>query len=156
MPRRKLINKKELQPDPLYGNILITQFVGKLLQEGKKQRAMKIMYGALNIASEKTKNKPVEVLEAAIDRVRPVVEVRPRRIGGATYQIPTEVPYEKGVSLAIKWIITSSRKKKGKPMMIKLANEFIDAFNKTGDAYKKREDTHRMAEANKAFAHFKW
>jgi len=117
---------------------------------------MKIMYGALNIASEKTKNKPVEVLEAAIDRVRPVVEVRPRRIGGATYQIPTEVPYEKGVSLAIKWIITSSRKKKGKPMMIKLANEFIDAFNKTGDAYKKREDTHRMAEANKAFAHFKW
>jgi small subunit ribosomal protein S7 len=115
MPRRKLINKKELQPDPLYGNILITQFVGKLLQEGKKQRAMKIMYGALDIASEKTKNKPVEVLEAAIDRVRPVVEVRPRRIGGATYQIPTEVPYEKGVSLAIKWIITSSRKRKVNP-----------------------------------------
>ncbi len=156
MPRRKLVNRKKLQPDPIYGNELITQFVGKLLQEGKKLRAMKIMYGALDIAAEKTKNKPVEVLEAAIDRVRPVVEVRPRRIGGATYQIPTEVPVEKGVSLAIKWIITASRKKKGKPMMIKLANEFVDAFNKTGDAYKKREDTHRMAEANKAFAHFKW
>jgi small subunit ribosomal protein S7 len=156
MPRKRLINKRTAQPDPVYGSILLTQYVGKLIQEGKKDRAITILYKSLEMASEKTKMKPIEVLETATDRCRPLVEVRPRRIGGATYQIPTEVVYEKGVSLAIKWIVTAARKKKGKPMVKKLSEEFVDSVNKTGDAFKKREDAHRMAEANKAFAHLKW
>jgi len=156
MPRKRLINKRAPQPDPVYGSILLTQYVGKLIQEGKKDRAITILYKSLEMASEKTKMKPIEVLETATDRCRPLVEVRPRRIGGATYQIPTEVVYEKGVSLAIKWIVTAARKKRGKPMFRKLSEEFVDSVNKTGDAYKKREDAHRMAEANKAFAHLKW
>lgn len=156
MPRKRLVNKRMPQPDPIYGSTLLTQYIGKLLKEGKKDRAMNILYSSLDMAASKLKIKPMEVLETATDRCRPLIEVRPRRIGGATYQIPTEVPANKGISIAIKWIITAARKAKGKPMAEKLATQLMDAVNKTGDAYKKREETHRMAEANKAFSHLKW
>lgn len=156
MPRRKLVTKKEILPDPIYGSTLFSTYIGKLLKDGKKERAMKILYKALEEASNKLHNKPVEVLDNATENCRPLVEVRARRIGGATYQIPMEVPYERGITLSVKWIVTSAKGKKGKPMYKRLAEEFSDAVNKTGAAYKKKEDTHKMAEANKAFSHFRW
>ena len=156
MPRRKLMPKKPPAPDTKYNSVLLSRYVGKLMLHGKKERALIILYKSLDAAAKKTKMKPLEVLEAATEKVRPLVEVQPRRIGGATYQIPTEVEHDKGIALAIRWIVTASRKKKGAPMVQKLAGEFADAVNKTGGAYKKREDMHRMAEANKAFSHLKW
>ncbi len=155
MPRAKLAPRKPPAPDSKYNSVLISRYVGKLMLHGKKERALNIIYRALDEAAEKMKMKPIEVLEAATETVRPLVEVRPKRIGGATYQIPTEVEHSKGVTLAIRWIITVSRKKKGAPMQKKLASELMDAVKKTGGAFKKREDMHRMAEANKAFSHFK-
>lgn len=156
MARRRRIPKKELLPDPIYGSTLFTNYIGKLLKEGKKERAMKILYKALDEAAAKLHKKPLEVLESATDNCRPLVEVRARRIGGATYQIPVEVPYERGITLSIKWIVGAATGKKGKPMYKKLSEEFVDAVNKTGASFKKREDAHRMAEANKAFSHFRW
>jgi small subunit ribosomal protein S7 len=156
MARRKIIVKKKLLPDPIYGSSLFTKYVGKLLKEGKKERAMKILYKALEESSTKLRLKPLEVLETATENCRPLVEVRARRIGGATYQIPMEVPYERGITLSVKWIVGIAKGKKGKPIHRKLAEEFTDAVNKTGASFKKREDTHKMAEANKAFSHFRW
>jgi small subunit ribosomal protein S7 len=155
MPRAKLPPRKPPAPDAKYNSVLLSRYVGKLMLHGKKERALNILYKALDDASSSLKMKPVEVLEAATETVRPLVEVTPKRIGGATYQIPTEVDHDKGITLAIRWIVMTSRKKKGAPMVRKLSSEFVDAIRKTGGAYKKREDMHRMAEANKAFSHFK-
>jgi len=156
MPRHKLVSRREVKPDPVYGSILFSKYVGKLLKDGKKERAMNILYKSLKFVSDKLHIKPIEALESATENCRPLVEVKPRRIGGATYQVPTEVPLDRGITLSIKWIINSAKSKKGKPIFEKLSSEFVDSINKTGNAYKKREDAHRMAEANKAFSHFKW
>ena len=155
--RRRRAQKREIVPDPKYNSMLLSKFINMIMLKGKKSTAEAIAYGALAVLKEKTGGKPpVEVFDKAIDNVRPLLEVRPRRIGGATYQIPMEVERSRGNFMALKWIRDFARSKKGKPMKEKLANELMEAFNGAGGAVKKREDTHRMAEANKAFAHYKW
>ncbi|MBI2625330.1 MAG: 30S ribosomal protein S7 [Candidatus Nealsonbacteria bacterium] len=156
MARRKKKEKRELAPDPIYKNTGVSKLINSLMRRGKKNIARKIVYGAFNIVKEKTKKEPVEIFEAAMRNTSPLLEVRPRRIGGATYQVPTPVIPERKNSLAMRWIINAAKSKKGKPMREKLAQELIDAANNTGSAVKKKEDTHRMAEANRAFAHFAW
>lgn len=133
---------------------MVSQFINKVMQDGKKTVAQKIVYGAFNIIKEKTKKEPIEVFKAAIENASPLLEVKPKRIGGATYQVPMEVRGERKLALATKWILDGARSKKGKPMAEKLAQELIDCTNNQGNAIKKKADTHRMAEANKAFAHF--
>ena len=142
--------------DSKYNSVLLSRFLNKLFSDGKKTVAESVLYGALEIVKEKTKEDPLAVFTKAIDNVRPLVEVRPRRVGGATYQVPSEVPQARSFTIAIRWIITFAQARKGKPMSERLAAEFIEASKKEGAAIKKREDTHRMAEANKAFAHYKW
>jgi len=155
--RRRRAEKREVLPDPKYGSPLLARFTNMVMTRGKKSTAEAIVYGALSLASEKAGNKnALELFQKAIDNARPLLEVRPRRIGGATYQVPMEVEKNRGNFTAMKWIRDFARSKKGKPMKEKLANELLDAYNKTGGAIKKREDTHRMAEANKAFSHYKW
>ena len=155
--RRRRAQKREIIPDPKYDSMLLSKFINMLMLKGKKSTAETIAYGALEVLKEKTGGKPpLEVFDRAIDNVRPLLEVRPRRIGGATYQIPMEVERARGNFMALKWIRDFARSKKGKPMKEKLAGELMDAFNGTGGAVKKREDTHRMAEANKAFSHYRW
>ncbi|MBU2539962.1 30S ribosomal protein S7 [Patescibacteria group bacterium] len=146
--------KHTIEPDRLYNDVVIARFINKIMEMGKKTVAQKIVYGALDIIKEKTKKDPLEVFRQAIDNASPVLEVKPKRIGGATYQVPMEVKGERRLALAIRWILIGARAKKGKPMAEKLSQELIDAANDTGSAIKKKNDTHRMAEANKAFAHF--
>ncbi len=153
--RRKKQVKRELNPDSKYGNIVITKFVNYLMYDGKKSVAQKVFYGAFDVLEKQGKN-PSEVFDLAIKNVSPQVEVRSRRIGGANYQVPREVRGDRKLYLAIRWLIDSARKKKGKPMAEKLAEEFLMAANNEGVAIKKKTDTHRMADANKAFAHFAW
>jgi small subunit ribosomal protein S7 len=152
--RRKKKVKRTILPDPLYNNILVSKFINHVMKRGKKEKARKIVYQAFEIIKEKTKKEPLEVFQKALENVRPLVEVTPRRIGGATYQVPKEVPIERGQFLAMKWILEAARSKKGRPMREKLAEELINASQNIGAAVKKKEDTHKMAEANKAFAHF--
>ena len=155
--RRRRAQRREILPDPKYNSLLLSKFMNMVMVKGKKSTAESIVYGALDIISKKTGNKnPLEVFEKSIDNARPLLEVKPRRIGGATYQIPIEVHPNRGNFVAMKWIRDFARSKKGKPMKEKLANEIMEAFNKSGGAVKKREDTHRMAEANKAFSHYRW
>jgi len=155
--RRRRAEKREVIPDPKYNSVLLSRFINMVMKKGKKSVAEAIVYGALDIISEKSGNKnPLEVFEKAIDNARPLLEVRPRRIGGATYQVPMEVEPGRGCFMAMMWIRDFARNKKGKPMAEKLAGELFDSYNKTGGAVKKREDTHRMAEANKAFSHYRW
>ncbi|MFH1656427.1 MAG: 30S ribosomal protein S7 [Candidatus Nealsonbacteria bacterium] len=154
MPRKKKIQKRDIEPDPIYNNVLVSKFVNKVMERGKKTIARKIVYGAFDIIKEKTKKDPIEVFELALENAGPLLEVKSKRVGGATYQVPMEVKGERQVALAIRWIIQASKSKKGKPMRIKLAEELIDASNNTGSAIKKKTNTHRMAEANRAFAHF--
>lgn len=155
--RRRQAEKRELTPDPKYHSKLIAKFVNCVMRDGKKSTAEAIVYGSLDIAAKKlNKTETIEVLQKAMDTIRPLVELKPRRVGGATYQIPIEVSHERGVSVALRWIRNFARARKGKPMKERLALELIDAYNGTGSAMKKREDTHKMAEANKAFAHFRW
>lgn len=154
MPRRKRIYKKSLKPDPKYGNLLVGKFIGNLIQRGKRTTAERIIYEAFNIIHEKTKKGGLNIFEQAIKNVSPLVELKSRRVGGANYQVPVPVIGERRTMLAIRWIKAAVKGKKGKKMAEKLADEFIDASNKTGASMKKREDVHRMAEANKAFAHF--
>jgi small subunit ribosomal protein S7 len=155
--RRKRKIKKTITPDPKYDNALVAKFINYLMKSGKKSVAQKIFYKALGIVGKSVKGKDVlEVFDQAIKNVSPLVEVKSRRIGGAHYQIPREVRGERKTTLAIRWIIQIARDKKGKPMSQKIAEELLDAFKNTGAAVKKKEDTHRMAEANKAFAHFSW
>ncbi|OHA65804.1 MAG: 30S ribosomal protein S7 [Candidatus Wildermuthbacteria bacterium RIFCSPHIGHO2_02_FULL_49_9] len=155
MPRYKF-QKRVLNPDMRYGNVQVAKFVNHLMVKGKKAAARKIVYKALETIKEKTKKEPLEVFERALENVAPMVEVRSKRVGGATYQVPIQVKEHRKESLAARWIIGAARNKKGKPMAEKLAEELLAAYNREGAAFKKKEDTHRMAEANRAFAHFAW
>ena len=157
MPKTTRVTGPGVKPDPKYGSLLATKFMNCIMERGKKSSAERIFYGALEIILQKMPGSdPLEVFTEAVQNVKPVVEVKSRRVGGATYQVPVEVSKKRRQSLAIRWILTAVRAKKGRPMAQKLAAEFMNAYNKEGDAIKKREDTHRMAEANKAFAHFAW
>ncbi len=155
--RRRRAQKREVLPDPKFSNKYITKFINSLMWCGKKATAESIVYGALEKAAQKVNEKdPLKVFQKAVDNVRPLLELKPRRVGGATYQVPIEVRSDRGVSIAMRWIRNAARNKKGHPMQDKLAEELIAAFKGEGSAIKKREETHKMAEANKAFAHFRW
>ena len=156
MPRKGHVKKRITPPDSVYANPAIAKFINCLMLGGKKSTAERIMYGALDLAGSRLNIEPAEVFEKAMTSVRPLVEVRPRRVGGATYQVPIEVKPERGQELAIRWIISYSRSRKGIPMVERLAREFTEACKGEGGSVKKREDTHRMAEANRAFAHYRW
>jgi small subunit ribosomal protein S7 len=156
MPRRKVVTKRPVLPDAKYSDGLITRCVNVLMQQGKKSLAEHIMYGALDIVHERTGEEPLKVFRQAVDNVKPVLEVRSRRVGGSTYQIPVDVPQERRIALSMRWIVGSARARGERGMMRRLAAELVDAYNNAGSAVKKREDTHRMAEANKAFAHYRW
>ena len=154
--RRRRAQKRLIDPDPRYGDLLVAKFINVVMECGKKSIAERIVYDALDIVKEKTSKEPLEVFRAALDNVRPLLETKSRRVGGATYQVPVSVSEDRGYSLALRWIRSYSRERKGKPMHEKLAQEIIDGFNKTGPSVKKREDMHKMAEANRAFAHYRW
>lgn len=156
MARRNRATKRPITPDIKYNSQLVSSFVNKLMRDGKKTVAASIFYEALDIVGERTNKPGIEMFEQAIKNVTPMIEVRPRRVGGATYQIPLEVRPERRQSLAIRWLVNSSRARTGKSMAEKLAGEVIDAANNQGATVKKREDTHKMAEANRAFAHYRW
>ncbi len=156
MPRKGHIAKREIMPDPVYGSQVITKFINKVMWDGKKTVAQRIVYNALEIASQKLDKEPLEVFQAAMDNVMPVLEVKARRVGGATYQVPIEIRADRKQALAIRWIVEYARKRNEHGMENKLAAELVDAINGVGGAFKKKEDTHRMAEANKAFAHYRW
>lgn len=156
MPRRGYVETREVIPDSVYGSRLVTQLVNKLMVDGKKSLSEGIVYGSFRQIEERTGKNPVEVLETALKNVMPVLEVRPRRVGGATYQVPIEVRAERRTSLGLRWILQYARERNDKTMSERLASELLDAANGQGGAAKKREDTHRMAEANKAFAHYRW
>ncbi len=156
MPRRGTAAKRDVLPDPVYGSKILTKLINKVMWDGKKSLAEKICYGALDIIKEKTKKDPLEVFEQALKNVMPVLEVKARRVGGANYQVPVEVRPERRLTLGIRWIVNYARLRAGKSMEEKLAAEIMDAANNTGAAVKKKEDTHKMAEANKAFAHYRW
>ena len=156
MPRRREVPKRIPQADPKYGDRMVTRFMNVIMQDGKKSTAEKILYGAFDEIERKTRNDPLAMFRRALDNVRPRVEVKSRRVGGATYQVPIEVRPERATSLAMRWLALSARSRSGHSMREKLANELIDAANERGEAVKKREDTHRMAEANKAFSHYRW
>jgi len=153
---KKKIKRHPIIPDPVYNNIIIARFINQIMRKGKKTIARKIVYGAFDIIKEKTKKEPLEVFELALRNASPLLEVKSKRVGGATYQVPIEVKGERKMALAMRWIILGAKSKKGKPMREKLAAELMDAANNTGWAIKKKTDTHRMAEANRAFAHFAW
>ncbi|OQQ38208.1 30S ribosomal protein S7 [Prescottella equi] len=156
MPRKGPAPKRPLVADPVYGSPLVTQLVNKILLDGKKSTAERIVYGALEQAREKTGTDPVVTLKRALDHVKPALEVRSRRVGGATYQVPVEVRPGRSTTLALRWLVTFSRARREKTMVERLANELLDASNGLGASVKRREDTHKMAEANKAFAHYRW
>jgi small subunit ribosomal protein S7 len=156
MPRRGQIAKRDVLPDPMYNSKVVTRLINNVMYDGKKGVAQKIVYGAFNIIQEKTGNDPLETFEAAMENVMPVLEVKARRIGGATYQVPLEVRPERRQTLGLRWITTFARARSERTMKERLAAEIMDAANQTGGAVKKCEDTHRMAEANKAFAHFRY
>ena len=156
MPRRREIPKRQIQPDPKYKSVLVSKFINGLMSKGKKSLARRIFYDAMEIIEGRAKEDPVKVFEQAMENVKPIVEVRSRRVGGATYQVPVEVRPERRRALAIRWIVGYAKSRGEKTMSQRLAGELLDAYNKRGGAFKKREDTHRMAEANKAFAHYRW
>ncbi len=154
MPRRAKVQRRELIPDARYSSETVARFINKVMQRGKKGLAERIVYGAMETIQERTGREPLEVFEQALYNVTPVIEVKPRRVGGATYQVPVQIEGTRRQSLAMRWLLTSARSRAGKSMEEKLANELLDAFNNTGATIKRREDTHRMAEANKAFSHY--
>jgi small subunit ribosomal protein S7 len=156
MPRRREIKKREVLADPKYHDPLVAKFMNGIMRRGKKSVAESIFYGALNLIQERTQSDPMKTFKQAMDNVRPVLEVRPRRVGGATYQVPVEVRPERKLALAIRWIVGYAKQRAEKTMEEKLSGELLDAANNRGAAVKKREDTHKMAEANKAFAHYRW
>ncbi|RKY00815.1 30S ribosomal protein S7 [Candidatus Poribacteria bacterium] len=156
MPRRKKFERRQIDPDPRYNSVLVAKFINKVMRDGKKSLAQKIVYGSFEIIRQRTGKDPLEVFMQAVENCKPVLEVRTRRVGGANYQVPVEVRPERQIHLAMKWIIESARARSGKSMMEKLAAELIDAYNNEGAAIKKKIDTHRMAEANRAFAHYRW
>ncbi len=156
MPRRYRPPGREVEPDAKYNSELVARFINRLMRQGKKSLAARIMYDAFDIIEERTRRNPLEVFHQAVDNATPVLEVRSRRVGGATYQIPVEVRPERRTSLAIRWLIRSAQARKGRPMAERLADELMDAARNTGPTVKKKEDTHKMAEANRAFAHYRW
>lgn len=157
MPRKGPVSKREISPDPKFGSILVEKFINNLMRDGKKNIARKIFYSALEKLKEKSGGEnPLEIFERAIGNVKPLLETRTRRIGGANYQIPVEVRPERQISLAIKWIINAAKARPEKTMVDRLANELWDAYHEKGAAIKKRDDTHKMAESNKVFAHYRW
>ena len=156
MPRRGNVPKREILPDPMYNSVLVTKLVNSIMLDGKKGVAQKVVYGAFDIIKAKTEKEPLEVFAQAMENIMPSLEVKARRVGGATYQVPMEVRPERRQTLGLRWITLYSRQRSERTMKERLANEIIDATNETGSAFKKREDTHKMAEANKAFAHFRW
>ena len=156
MPRKGPVPKREILPDPKFGSVLVAKFVSRMMNDGKKNVAEGIMYQTLDILADKSQEDPLRAFEKAVDNVKPNLEVKSRRVGGATYQVPMEVRPERQVSLAIRWLITYARGRGEKGMVSKLSAELVDAYNNRGGAVKKKEDTHRMAEANKAFAHYRW
>ncbi len=156
MPRRGIVKKRRTQPDPFYNSTLISRFVNLSLKKGKKTVAENIVYNAMEIVKEKTKEDPLKVFEKAVENARPLLETKSRRVGGATYQVPVEVPPERSQSVAVRWLLNFARERSGKSMEDKLAAEVIDALHNRGGAIKKKEDMHKMAEANRAFAHYRW
>ena len=155
--RRRRALRREVSPDPKFNNKMISRFVNMLMEKGKKWNAEKIVYGSLDIVAQKTqKSDPLEVLNKAIDNVRPLLELKSRRVGGATYQIPVEVRGDRGASLALRWIRNAAKGRKGKPMKQRLADEILEAYHGQGTAVKKKEEIHKMAEANRAFSHYRW
>ncbi len=156
MPRRADITPRVLEADPIHGSTLVTQFINCVMLDGKRSTAERLVYDALAIVAEKTGKPPVEALEAAVKTVTPVLEVRSRRVGGANYQVPIEVPQRRARTLAIRWLVQFSRDRREKGMQQKIASELMDAINSQGGAFKKKDDIYRMAQANKAFAHYRW
>ncbi len=156
MPRRREVPKRQIQPDPKYKDRLVGRFTSVIMRDGKKSLAERIVYGSFEVIESKTRNDPLAMFRRALENVRPRVEVKSRRVGGATYQVPVEVRPERATSLAMRWISQYARSRPGKTTREKLADEIIDAANERGESVKKREDTHRMAEANKAFSHYRW
>lgn len=156
MPRKGHISKREVLPDPVYNNLVVTKLINSIMKDGKKGVAQRICYDAFRIVEEKTSKDALEIFESAMNNIMPVLEIKSRRIGGATYQVPVEVRSERKQTLGIRWLLIAARKRNEKYMRERLANELIDASNNTGAAVKKREDTHKMAEANKAFAHYRY
>ena len=156
MSRRHSAEKREIHPDAKYGDVTLTKFMNSVMYDGKKSAAEQIVYGAFDIIETKLRTEPLPIFQQALDNVAPAIEVRSRRVGGATYQVPVEVRPERRQALAIRWLITAARGRNDKTMIDRLSNELIDASNNRGNAVKKREDTHRMAEANRAFSHYRW
>jgi small subunit ribosomal protein S7 len=156
MSRRHSADKREILPDPKFGNVVVTKFMNSIMYAGKKSVAESIVYGAFEMIESKTKQSPIEIFELALDNVMPSIEVRSRRVGGATYQVPVEVRHDRRQALGIRWIISAARERNEKTMTERLSAELLDASNKRGDAVKKRDDVHRMAEANRAFSHYRW
>ena len=156
MPRKGHVPKREVMPDPIYGDVVVTKLINNIMLDGKKGIAQAIVYGAFEIVKEKTGEEPTEVFRKALENIMPVLEIKARRIGGATYQVPIQVRPERRQTLGIRWILAAARKRGEKVMAERLAGELLDAANNTGAAVKKREDTHKMAEANKAFAHYRF
>ena len=156
MPRRGNVPKREVLPDPMYGSVLVTKLVNSVMLDGKKGVAQKVVYSAFDQIKEKTEKDPVEVFQQAMENVMPSLEVKARRVGGANYQVPIEIRAERRQTLAIRWLVAAARKRSERDMCDKLAGELMDAYNNTGSAVKKKEDTHRMAEANRAFAHYRF
>jgi len=156
MPRRGYVPKREVLPDPKYQSKLVSKLINVIMEDGKKSISEKICYGAFEIIKEKTGQDPLKVFKQAIENIKPVLEVRPRRVGGATYQVPMEVRPNRRLSLALRWLTTYARQRKEKTMKERLAGEILDAYNNVGSSIKKKEETHKMAEANRAFAHYRW
>ncbi len=156
MPRRKVTNKREILPDPIYNSKLVSKFINMIMRDGKKSIAEKICYGALDIIKSKTGNDPLKVFKTALENVKPAIEVKSRRVGGANYQVPVDIRPQRRIALASRWIMSFSHKRGERTTREKLAAELMDAFNNTGTSIKKKEDTHKMAAANKAFAHYRW
>ncbi len=156
MPRRREVPVRPINPDPKYDSKLVARFIRSIMRDGKKSTAEKLLYNAFDVIETKAKDSPLKMFEQALDNVRPMVEVKSRRVGGSTYQVPTDIRSSRRTALAMRWLIGFARKRSEKGMASKLAGEFLDAANNRGSAVKKKEDTHKMAEANKAFAHFRW
>ena len=156
MPRRGNVPKREILPDPMYGSVLVTKLVNSIMLDGKKGVAQKVVYGAFDIIKEKTDKEPLEVFTEAMENIMPSLEVKARRVGGATYQVPIEIRPERRQTLGLRWLVSYARARSERTMQERLAGEILDACNNAGGAFKKKEDTHRMAEANRAFAHYRW
>ena len=156
MPRRYRPSKRRVQPDTRYNSVLVSNLINRIMKQGRKSTATHIMYGALDVIQDRAKRPPLDVMEEALRNISPVLEVKPRRVGGSTYQIPVEVAPSRQLSLAVRWLLAAARGRPGRSMVERLANELMDAARGTGAAVKRREDTHRMAEANRAFAHYRW